>query len=247
MLATLAFVALQPEILKGLKTRTPILTFHDIIERRDKNALWFDCTTDEFRGILEWLRSRHASFISLDALYNHLTRGAELPRRAVAITFADNYEGFYLRALPILRKLQIPVEQFVHTGYVGSPIGRPKMTWAQLRELDREGVVTIGSQTVSHPADLRSLSDPKLAQEMAGSKHMLESQLGHPVPYLAYPNGKWNERALAAARSAGYLMAFTEELRPAEQTRSIFAVPRYVHTKYRQAWRDAYGGASASN
>src|SRR5207249_1556632 len=135
----------------------------------------------------------------------------------------------------------IPAAMFVHTGFVGSPVGRPKMSWAQLRELDREGLVTIACQTVSHPPDLRRLTDGQLDREMSLSKQALERQLGHAVLYIAYPNVKWDERSTAAARRAGYLMGFTEELRPAETATGILAVPRYVHTKYLQAWRDAYG------
>jgi peptidoglycan/xylan/chitin deacetylase (PgdA/CDA1 family) len=242
MIVALAALALQAQILPGLNTRTPVLTFHDVIERRDRNSLWFDCTTSELNGILDWLQTRHAKFISLDALYDHLTKGSKLPPHAIVVTFADNYLGFYLRALPILRRRHVPAAMFVHTGFVGSPIGRAKMNWDQLRHLDREGLVAIGSQTVSHRTDLTRLSDAQLQKEMQVSKLSLELHLGHAVRYLAYPNGKWDRRSVAAARKAGYLMAFTEQLRPAEFATSIFSVPRYVHTKYRQAWSEAYGG-----
>ncbi|HWA83115.1 MAG TPA: polysaccharide deacetylase family protein, partial [Fimbriimonadaceae bacterium] len=116
-----------------------------------------------------------------------------------------------------------------------------KATWAQLAEMRDSGLVTIDSQTVTHPADLRRLTSAQLDREMTESKQALLSKLGIVVRYIAYPNGKWDEEAVAAARRAGYLMGFTEELRPAEKASSILAVPRYVHTKYRQAWADAYG------
>jgi peptidoglycan/xylan/chitin deacetylase (PgdA/CDA1 family) len=228
--------------LHGLRTRTPILTYHDVVERRDAKALWFDCTRAEFVQQLDWLTKRGAHFVSLDQLYDHLTTGRQLPSHAVVLTFADNYLGFYQRALPILRARHIPAAQFVHTGFVGSRIGRPKMNWKQLQELDREGLVTICSQTVTHPEDLRTLAETKLDQEIAGSKRELERRLGHPVRFLAYPNGKWDERSVAAARRAGYGMAFTEAVQPAERAPNLLAVPRYVHTKYKQAWQDAYGG-----
>lgn len=241
MLALVAGLAIQAQILNDLTSRTPILTFHDIIARRDASALWFDCTTSEFTGILDWLQARHAHFISVDQLYRHLTQRAPIPSHAIVLTFADNYLGFYLRAVPILRRRHIPAAMFVHTGFVGSPIGRPKMDWEQLGELERGGLIDIESQTVSHPPDLRKLKAGPLEREMSDSRRALERHLGHPVRFLAYPNGKWDERAIAAARKAGYVMAFTEDCRPAERTDSIYSVPRYVHTKYRQAWADAYG------
>lgn len=223
------------------ETRTPILTYHDMLPIRGAGALWFDCTSSEFEAQLNWLSERGAHFVSIQQMYDHLTLAKPLPTRAIAVTFADNYEGFYRYALPILRKRRVPVAMFVHTDYVGSPVGRPKMSWSQLKELDREGLVTIASQTRTHPADLRTLSDEQLMEEMAGSKRALESHLGHPVTFLAYPNGKFDSRVARAAQNAGYRMAFTERLMPAERAPSLFMVPRYVHTKYRQAWSDAYG------
>ncbi len=222
------------------KSLTPVLTYHDMVSVRDRKALWFDCTPAELQQQLDWLQRRGARFISLAQLEAHLTRRQALPPNAVAVTFADNYEGFYRLALPILRRRRVPVTMFVHTDHVGSRKGRPKMAWAQLRELDREGLVTIASQTRSHPADLRTLSNDALQREFVGSKQVLERQLGHPVLYLAYPNGKYDARVAGAARAAGYRIAFTEAQRPAERAPDLFTVPRYVHTKYRQAWADAH-------
>jgi poly-beta-1,6-N-acetyl-D-glucosamine N-deacetylase len=230
-----------PEIVRDLRTRTPVLTYHDIVPERGRGTVWFDCTTNEFRMQLEWLTAHGAHFISVDQLYAHLTKGSPLPNHAIALTFADNYLGFYERALPILRARHIPVAMFVHTGYVGSPIGRPKMTWGQLQELDREGLVTIASQTRTHPPSMTALSDRALREELVGSKKALESHLGHPIPYFAYPNGSYDSRAARAAKAAGYTMAFTEVLTPAERSPSIFMVARYVHTKFKRAWADAHG------
>lgn len=243
MVSLLAAMVLAgpPEIMHGLRDRTPVITYHDMVERRGPGTLWFDCALDEFTAQLDWLQRQGAHFITIEQLYKHLTTGAKLPPHAFAITFADNYEGFYRLALPVLRKRHIPVAMLVHTDYVGSRVGRPKMDWAQLRELDQEGLVTVASQTRTHPADLRTLKQAALDEEMAGSKFALERQFGHPCPYIAYPNGKFDARVAKAARKAGYVMAFTERLTPAERSPSIWMVSRYVHTKYRQAWGDAYG------
>lgn len=242
ILLPVAFLAFAPvrEIRRDLGSRTPVLTFHDVIPERGPDSLWFDCSAAELEGQIRWFRARGAHFVTVAQLYRHLTDGAPLPPKAVCVTFADNYEGFYRYGLPILRRYRVPVAMFVHTGYVGGQQGRPKMTWDQLRELDREGLVTIGSQTVTHPADLRTLPAAKLAWEMRESKATLERRLGHPIPFLAYPNGKYDARVAEAARRAGYLMAFTEVLAPAERSPNIFMVSRYVHTKYRRAWAEAY-------
>lgn len=228
------FLEMQP----GLEPRILVLTYHDVIARRTADSVWFDVTEGELEAQLTWLKQEGATFITLQQVYERLTTGSELPAFSVAVTFADNYAGFYDRGLPILRRHGAPTTMFVHTGHVGSRKGRPKMTWDQLRKLDREGLVTIASQTVSHPADLRKLSDAQLRDEMTRSRARLEQELGHEVRWLAYPNGKYDGRCAAAARTAGYVMAFTESQVPAEASPSILMVSRYVHTKVREAVRE---------
>ena len=215
--------------------KTVVLTYHDVIETRDGKDLWFDCTATELSSQLDWMQARGVHFITVDQLYRHLAQGDRLPAKPVAVTFADNYEGFWERGYPVLKKRQIPVAMFVHTGFVGDTHGRPMMTWDQLRILDRDGLVTIASQTVTHPNDLGKLSIPSIRKELTQSKAKLEKELGHPILYLAYPNGRFSPECERLAREAGYRMAFSEVTRPVEASPSFWAVNRYVHTKYRAA------------
>ena len=212
-------------------TRPVALTYHDVAPRK---AVWFDCTPGELRGQLDAMARAGVRFVSL-AQVEASYRGRPLPPRAVAVTFADNYRGFLRYAYPLLKARRIPVAMFVHTGFVGSPVGRPKMSWDELRRLDREGLCTVASQTVTHRS-LAELSSEEIATELRGSKAALEARLGHPVRYLAYPNGSYDARCEAAARAAGYALAFCETQRPFG--RDPYAVERYVHTKWRQALRD---------
>lgn len=182
------------------------------------------------------MEKKGAIFVSSNEVVKSMTEGKKLPAKAICLTFADNYEGFYKYAWPILKAKRIPVTQFVHTGFVGSKIGRPKMNWAQLIELDQSGLVTIASQTVSHPADLTKMTPQAVLGEFRKSKADLESKLKHPVVQLAYPNGKFNLAVAALAKQAGYKAAFTEEFRPAETASNWLVIPRYVHTKFQEAW-----------
>lgn len=217
--------------------RTIVLTYHDVIARRGPGSLWFDCTASELASQLDWLQRRGAHFITLDELYQALSKGAKLPPHAVAITFADGYQGFWDFGYPELKKRGIPATMFVHTGFVGDRShGRPKMTWSELGRLQASGLVQIESQTVSHPADLGQLSESDQWRELTESKRTLETLLGKTVHFIAYPNGKFSEVSERLAKRAGYWMGFSERTHPAELSSSIFSVNRYVHTKYRTAW-----------
>lgn len=220
---------------KGLPQNVVILNYHDIIPVRTTSSLWFDCSVQEFTTQLDTLTNRGCHFISIQQLYDYLSIGKKLPSRPVAITFADGYEGFFTYAIPILSKRHIPVAQFVHTGFVGSAVGRPKMTWTQLIQLDKLGWVTIGSQTVTHPLDITLVHGTALRKELVDSRETLEDHFHHQVRWLAYPNGKFDSTVEQAAKNAGYLMAFCEHQEPSQRSANIMAVNRYIHTKWQEA------------
>lgn len=215
---------------------TPILTYHDMQPERTASSLWFDCSVPEFESQIQFFKARKAVFISVSQLTQNLKSRKPNPAKAVCLTFADNYLGFYKYAWPIIKRERIPCTMFVHTGFVGSKVGRPKMNWDQLRELDRSGLVTVASQTVNHPEDLTVLSDEKVKQEFLNSKLRLERELGHPQKYLAYPNGKYDDRISGLAKNCGYEFAFTEVCVPSEKAPDLWRIPRYVHTRYKSAW-----------
>lgn len=228
--------------LASLDERTPVLTYHDVIgSHLQKDAVWFDCTATEFAAQMAFLYQQGAHVITLEQLRRHLTTGEHLPDRAIALTFDDNYQGVYDLAVPVLRQYGYPFAVFVHTDYVGSRKGRPKMTWDELRELDRNGLTTIGAHTMSHTADLGLLSTDRQDAELRGSKRALETQLGHTVSFLSYPNGKANAAAFERARLAGYTLGFLEEWGPVEQSPGILALNRYIHIQLPRAWAETYG------
>ncbi|MBS1708265.1 MAG: polysaccharide deacetylase family protein [Armatimonadetes bacterium] len=218
--------------------KTVILVYHDMVLKRDKDALWFDCTPAELTKQIEEMEKKGVKFVSLAAVEDELFGGAQPQGPQVAITFADNYLGFAKYGWPILRKRSIPVTMFVHTDFVGDTHGRPKLPWFRLLEFGRFQIASVQSQTCSHPEDITKLTDKELKHEMEDSKKELLDKLGFQVPYIAYPNGKYDERVMAAAKAAGYRMGFTEAQKPVEAATDPMAVPRYVHTKWKQALAD---------
>lgn len=228
-------------MLHHLPVNVVVINYHDIILKRTKSSLWFDCSISEMKHQLMTMKRAGCHFISVEQLYEYLVHGKKLPPHPVAITFADGYEGVYKYGVKILREFHIPATEFIHTGYVGSPIGRPKMTWSQLEELDRNGWMTFGSQTVTHPANLPDFHGAKLKYEMTHSRESLEKHLKHPVIWLAYPDGNFDEEDEIAAKNAGYVIAFSEHQEPANLSKNIYCVNRYVHTKWRKALHALFG------
>ncbi|WP_425145022.1 polysaccharide deacetylase family protein [Deinococcus sp.] len=229
--------------LAALTQTTPVFTYHDIIrDRRQKGAVWFDCTQAEFEEQMSFLSAQGATVITLAQLQAHLTLGTPLPPRSVALTFDDSYQGFFDLAYPVLRRYGYPAAVFVHTDYVGVQTGdHPKMSWDELLELDRGGLVTIGAHTRSHPADLATLSVTQQDDELRGSKAVLEARLGHPVNFTSYANGKGDATTFERARLAGYTLGFLEFWGSAEQSPGIMQLNRYIHIQMPRGWNEAYG------
>jgi len=106
------------------------------------------------------------------------------------------------------------------------------LTWDEVRELDRHPLITLAAHTVNHPA-LAAIDAAAVRREMAQSRARLEQELGHPVPYFAYPYGS---EAEAAQREfelcAAALFRFAVTTRPAhwhpDHRAHLFALPRIM-------------------
>lgn len=86
------------------------------------------------------------------------------------------------------------------------------LTWEEVGEMFRSGLVRFGSHTESHRI-LTTISDDEVALELHHSKERLVAAgVVDPafIPF-AYPNGNHTDRIAAMVRSAGYRLAVTTE------------------------------------
>ncbi len=85
------------------------------------------------------------------------------------------------------------------------------MTWAELRELIKDPLCTIGAHTVNHYAVAR-LSPEDALHEMATSKAVIEQHIGRAVKHFAYPYGDEpaaTPRDFRLAQQAGFTSSVT--------------------------------------
>lgn len=156
-----------------------------------------DLPRGEFIRQVSGLR-RKAHVVSLADGVQSVGRGSD--KQLVAITFDDGFRNFYEGVWPILEEHQVPVTLFVPSGFIAatspSPLGGvelPPCSWAQLRELVNNDLITIGSHSCTHP-DLRALGREQLAAELRDSRARLEDELGVSVGSFCYPRALWNRR-----------------------------------------------------
>ena len=195
-----------PEIHPAARqAKVPILMYHDILPEKQ---VFFDVTPAEFEAHLKLIKQKGLTPITMDQLVHHLRTGVQLPPKPIVLTFDDGYEGHYTYVYPLLKKYGYPATFSIYTSKVGKKMGRSSLTWEQLREMARDPLVTIASHSVSHTV-MEKLSPEQLLVETQESKRILEAELGIPIHYFTYPEGKYDPAAMEAVKQAGYAAALT--------------------------------------
>jgi peptidoglycan/xylan/chitin deacetylase (PgdA/CDA1 family) len=89
-------------------------------------------------------------------------------------------------------------------------IYRP-LSWADVREMQQSGLVSLGSHTVSHLV-LTRCEATRAQRELADSRRRIEAETGVPCQLFCYPNGKagcFDVSTKAMLRAAGYACGVT--------------------------------------
>ena len=186
-----------------------------------------------FRAQMEYLRDNNINVISLKALYEALESPGPLPKRSVALTFDDGFEGVYDNAFPILKEFGYPATLFLVTDSVGKEMGWERVegicaytlcTWEKLKEMD-EGGIDIQSHSKTHQF-LAELDDETLSSEVGGSKAAIEKNLGKKVEFLAYPYGSFDARVIESLKEHGMVGAVCGDFGRAIKGQDPFAIKR---------------------
>lgn len=170
--------------------RLPVLMYHRFGEpaERYQIPLW------AFGQQLDWLRANGYTTVTLTQVYDYLAGTGALPAKPVVLTFDDGFTSQW-DAVQMLQARGMRGVFFITTG-------QPHLADWQLRAMADAGH-EIGAHSIHHRS-LTTLSDEQLWAELAGPKAELEAAIGRQVDFLAYPNGAYDDRVIAAARAAGY-------------------------------------------
>jgi peptidoglycan/xylan/chitin deacetylase (PgdA/CDA1 family) len=170
----------------------------------------------DFRAQMIWLRNESGLKI--------VSSNDDLVDGAVAVTFDDGYISYLKYALPVLKELNIPSTIFVTTGFVGKT-NNQFLNPLQINSLSKEGLICVGSHSVSHPF-LGKCTDKQIESELVASKKFLEDICGNAIESLAYPNGSFSALVVEKARAAGYRLAFSSRNSAAHLHEDRYLLPR---------------------
>ncbi len=218
------------------KPGVTVLCYHHVgpFYTTGREANTFTVTPQVLRAHFEYLRQNGYSVVSLDD-YIRFNRGEkQLPAKSVLLTFDDSYVSFYTQVFPLLKEYKYPATVAMVGIWAVAPAPTPDkiMTWDQLRELDKSGLVEV----VSHSYNLHysvisnAYGDPghaastleyangryetladyqqRIRTDMRKGQELFERELGHKVRAMVWPYGEYNDFTIEAAMEAGYEVTF---------------------------------------
>lgn len=192
----------------------PILVYHQISRTATQAT---DAPTiislEHFEQQMRYLRENGYTTLSMNEVDQFL-KGRPFPGKIVAIDFDDGWASS-LDAIPVLKQYHFKATFFVIAGF---PDGGNKhyMGWDKVKKLSADPEFSVESHTMTHPWEKgNTLIDwiegktfgkgPEYAVwEVTESKHLLETILGKPILYLAWPSGIYNDELVKMAYEAGY-------------------------------------------
>lgn len=183
-----------------------VLMYHMIGDEQGNAAIM---TEANLRIQMNYLRDHGYHPITMQELYDYVTKGAPLPEKPVCITFDDGYLDSYTIVYPLMKEYGFPWTLFLITDDVGKPYNR--MTWDQLKEMANSHAVTIASHTLSHPKLHNLATRAEKEKEIVEANKALKYQLGIDNVWLAYPYGDYDDEVIDICKKAGIKMAVTTD------------------------------------
>ena len=147
-----------------------VFMYHNIrpdAERTPDESIAFSVTPEAFEKQVKYLLSKGYTFIGLEEMENSFQKQVKFPPKPVMITFDDGYLNNYKYVFPILKKYNIKAVIFLIAAQIGT---NPNlMTWEQVLEMQKSGLVSFGSHGLNHK-NIRRTEEALALQELKESK-----------------------------------------------------------------------------
>ncbi len=219
------------------------LVYHDVRDHvaADIDPDQYAVSTNNLVSHFSWLRANGYTPVSIDDLIAARDGAALLPEKAVLLTFDDSLKSMYTHVFPLLRLFEYPAVVSVVTDwmerrepvtYADRSRGQDGfLTWAEIREMQRSGLVEIASHTLNlyqcitgnpqgilQPAAVTRLFQysryesaseysSRVIADLRQSIRLIKQETGTSPKVLAWPYGHYNEAILKTGRELG--MAIT--------------------------------------
>ena len=210
-----------------------ILYWHRIAASQDQLAVH----PRRFRRELELIDQSGQRVVDLYALSKE---PPDASQNTLALTFDDGYQDFVDEVLPELQRRRWPATVFVVPWAVEGRVRFPwypreehprLLSWDEMREVERTGLVRFEPHTLSHPY-LPEETDESVWREIAGSKAAVEEALNRQSRLFCYPGGFYTHREVEMVDRAGFAAAFGCEYGPNRRPWDWYRLRRTIADKY---------------
>lgn len=216
--ATAGTILAQPQV--------PILCYHRLRDYRSTDgagAKPYIVPGAVFRQQIKMLADSGYQTITPDQYYAYLTSGTPLPHKPVMISFDDTSEEQFTVGATELDKYGFKGVFFIMTISIGRP---GYMNTDQLKALSDKGHI-IASHTTDHH-NVKKYSGKDWDFQLAKPKNRLETIIGKPVEYFAYPFGEWNTAAIPELKKRNYKAAFQLSSYKRDSIEPLYAIRRMI-------------------
>ncbi|RUO33915.1 hypothetical protein CWE14_05525 [Aliidiomarina soli] len=224
-LAALLAVSLPFDAAAEAEPSVSILMYHHVSESTPRSTT---VSPDELRAHLQYLADNDFTVIDIRDAIAGVKGEAELPDKAVVLTFDDAYENIFSAGRPILQEFEVPWTLFVTTDPIGERPGR-YMSWDQVRQLHDEGV-TIANHTTDH-AHMPRRDDAewrqRAAENILQAEQKILDEVGVSHQLFAFPYGEYDNVLLELVEELGFT-GFAQHSGGFGPTSDMRAIPRFA-------------------
>jgi len=201
----------------------PIIMYHKVT--KDAGQLGkFAITPAELEADMQFIRDSGYQAVTMQALIDFVHGAGKLPPKPLVLTFDDGYFSDYHYVYPLARQYNIPVVSSIigkttdeYTAEGREDIIYPHLTWPQIEEMARSGLV----ETQNHGYDIhcarcgasgaarRQGEDyeayaARLGEDLTRLQRRIEEHLGTAPTTFTYPFGAKSEGSDAVLQSLGF-------------------------------------------
>jgi len=177
-----------------LREQLTVFAYHDVREdvKRESAADQYAMSAENLAMHFAWLRDGGYNVVSLDQVLAATAGRRSLPPKAVLLTFDDGLASVYTTVYPLLKLFEYPALVSVVTSWVETEVevvyenhrlsSRDFLTWAQMREMQKSGLVEI----ISHTHDMHQgiTGNPQGNQQPMAVTRLYDDDYETPNEYM---------------------------------------------------------------
>lgn len=227
----------------------PIVMYHSVLKDEKYHGKYV-ISPSELENDILYLKKHGYTTILMEDLINY-TRGGELPKKPVLLTFDDGYYNNYLYAFELAKRYKVK--------FVISPIGRyadlysgtdevnayySHATWEQLKEMADSGLVEVLNHSYDlheekngalgvkqRPGEPEAAYRQRLTADLEKVQESFRTNLGREPSTFVYPFGAMSESTPEIVKALGFSATLTCRERISTVTRdpeSLYGLGRFL-------------------